>query len=115
VHRGLALPGSDSAARRSHWRSNGEGGSISEGISRTPRSSWSSDAAAHLDPARPERRRLLPNKSSATPIKLGRDLGDKVEILSSLDPADSLGAKPSNALCEGVEAKVQAQPSHQKS
>ncbi len=28
------------------------------------------------------------------PVKLGRDLGDKVEILSGLDAADSLVANP---------------------
>jgi RND family efflux transporter MFP subunit len=45
------------------------------------------------------------------PVKLGRDLGDKVEILSGLDPAEPLVANPSDALREGVEVKVQAQPS----
>lgn len=45
------------------------------------------------------------------PVKLGRDLGDKVEILSGLDPAEPLVANPSDSLGEGVEVKVQAQPS----
>ena len=45
------------------------------------------------------------------PVKLGRDLGDKVEILSGLDPAEPLVANPSDSLREGVEVKVQAQPS----
>ena len=45
------------------------------------------------------------------PVKLGRDLGDKVEILSGLDPAEPLVANPSDSLSEGVEVKVQAQPS----
>ena len=45
------------------------------------------------------------------PVKLGRDLGDKVEILSGLDPAEPLVANPSGSLHEGVEVKVQAQPS----
>jgi multidrug efflux pump subunit AcrA (membrane-fusion protein) len=45
------------------------------------------------------------------PVKLGRDLGDKVEILSGLNPAEPLVANPSGSLHEGVEVKVQAQPS----
>jgi membrane fusion protein (multidrug efflux system) len=44
-------------------------------------------------------------------VKLGRDLGDKVEILSGLDPAEPLVANPSGALREGAEVKVQSQPS----
>ena len=45
------------------------------------------------------------------PVKLGRDLGDKVEILSGLDPAEPLVANPGDSLRDGVEVKVQAQPS----
>jgi multidrug efflux pump subunit AcrA (membrane-fusion protein) len=45
------------------------------------------------------------------PVKLGRDLGDKVEILSRLDAGDSLVANPADALREGVEVKVQTPPS----
>jgi len=44
-------------------------------------------------------------------VKLGRDLGDKVEILSGLNPAEPLVANASGSLHEGVEVKVQAQPS----
>jgi len=44
-------------------------------------------------------------------VKLGRDLGDKVEILSGLDPAEPLVANPSGSLRDGVEVKAQAQPS----
>jgi RND family efflux transporter MFP subunit len=44
-------------------------------------------------------------------VKLGRDLGDKVEVLSGLNPAELLVANPSGSLHEGVEVKVQAQPS----
>jgi membrane fusion protein (multidrug efflux system) len=44
-------------------------------------------------------------------VKLGHDLGDKVEIVSGLDPAEPLVANPSGSLREGVEVKVQAQPS----
>ncbi len=44
-------------------------------------------------------------------VKLGRDLGDKVEILSGLDPAEPLVANPSGSLHEGVEVKTQTQPS----
>ena len=46
----------------------------------------------------------------ARAVKLGRDLGDKVEIVSGLDPAESLVANPTDALQEGAEVKVQVQP-----
>jgi RND family efflux transporter MFP subunit len=45
------------------------------------------------------------------PVKLGRDLGDKVEILSGLDAGDSLVANPSDGLREGLEVKVQRESS----
>jgi RND family efflux transporter MFP subunit len=45
------------------------------------------------------------------PVKLGRDLGDKIEILSGLDAGDSLVANPSDELGEGLEVKVQREPS----
>jgi hypothetical protein len=41
----------------------------------------------------------------------GRDLGDKVEIVSGLNPTESLVANPTDALRDGSEVKVQAQPS----
>ena len=44
-------------------------------------------------------------------VKLGRDLGDKVEIISGLNPTESLVANPTDALRDGTEVKVQAQPS----
>ena len=44
-------------------------------------------------------------------MKLGRDLGDKVEILSGLDAGDSLVANPSDELREGLEVKVQTESS----
>jgi hypothetical protein len=44
-------------------------------------------------------------------VKLGHDLGDKVEILSGLDPTEPLVANPSGSLRDGVEVKVQTQPS----
>ena len=44
-------------------------------------------------------------------VKLGHDLGDKVEILSGLDPTEPLVANPSGSLRDGVEVKAQAQPS----
>ena len=47
----------------------------------------------------------------ARAVKLGRDLGDKVEIVSGLNPAESLVANPTDALQDGAEVKVQAQPS----
>jgi RND family efflux transporter MFP subunit len=47
----------------------------------------------------------------ARTVKLGRDLGDKVEIVSGLNPSEPLVANPSDALRDGVEVKVQTQPS----
>jgi len=46
----------------------------------------------------------------ARSVKLGRDLGDKVEILSGLNPAEPLVANPSGSLREGEEVKSQPQP-----
>jgi RND family efflux transporter MFP subunit len=43
-------------------------------------------------------------------VKLGRDLGEKVEIVSGLNPSESLVANPNDALRDGVEVKPQAQP-----
>ena len=51
------------------------------------------------------------NVIHARAVKLGRDLGDKVEIASGLDPAESLVANPTDALRDGAEVKVQPQPS----
>ena len=42
-------------------------------------------------------------------MKLRHDLGEKVEILSG--PAEPLVANPSGSLRDGVEVKVQTQPS----
>jgi RND family efflux transporter MFP subunit len=47
-------------------------------------------------------------------VKLGHDLGDKVEILSGLDPAEPLVANPSGSLRDGAEVKVQPQPTQPK-
>jgi membrane fusion protein (multidrug efflux system) len=44
-------------------------------------------------------------------VKLGRDLGDKVEVVSGLDPSESLVANPTDALREGTEVNIQTQPS----
>jgi multidrug efflux pump subunit AcrA (membrane-fusion protein) len=43
-------------------------------------------------------------------VKLGRDLGEQVEILSGLGSNESLVANPTDQLREGVEVKAQAQP-----
>jgi RND family efflux transporter MFP subunit len=43
-------------------------------------------------------------------VKLGHDLGDKVEIVGGLDPRDSLVANPNDALREGIQVKIQSQP-----
>jgi multidrug efflux pump subunit AcrA (membrane-fusion protein) len=50
----------------------------------------------------------------ARAVKLGRDLGDKVEILSGLNPTEPLVANPNDALHDGAEVKVQAQPTQTK-
>lgn len=42
-------------------------------------------------------------------VKLGRDLGDKVEIVSGLSPGESLVANPTDGLRDGAEVKVQTQ------
>ncbi|HEY2625628.1 MAG TPA: efflux RND transporter periplasmic adaptor subunit [Candidatus Udaeobacter sp.] len=47
----------------------------------------------------------------ARAVKLGRDLGDKVEIASGLDPSESIVANPTDSLHDGAEVKVQAQAS----
>jgi RND family efflux transporter MFP subunit len=47
----------------------------------------------------------------ARAVKLGRDLGDKVEIASGLNPAESVVANPTDALHDGTEVKMQTQSS----
>lgn len=47
-------------------------------------------------------------------VKLGRDLGDRVEIVSGLDPTDSLVANPTDSLRDGTEVKPQPQPAPSK-
>ena len=47
----------------------------------------------------------------ARAVKLGRDLGDKVEVVSGLNPAEPVVANPTDALHDGAEVKVQTQPS----
>jgi hypothetical protein len=44
-------------------------------------------------------------------VKLGRDLGDKIEILSGVDPAEPVVGNPNDALRDGTEVKVQTQAS----
>jgi membrane fusion protein, multidrug efflux system len=46
-------------------------------------------------------------------VKLGRDLGERVEIVSGLAPNESVVANPTDALRDGTEVKVQAQTSDQ--
>jgi RND family efflux transporter MFP subunit len=46
-------------------------------------------------------------------VKLGRDLGDKVEIVSGLAPREPLVANPTDALRDGAAVKVQAKASNQ--
>jgi membrane fusion protein, multidrug efflux system len=44
-------------------------------------------------------------------VSLGRDLGDKVEVASGLDPGELLVANPTDALRDGTEVNVQTQSS----
>jgi RND family efflux transporter MFP subunit len=48
------------------------------------------------------------NTIRSRPVKLGRDLGEKVEIVSGLNPNESLVANPTDALREGIEVKAQS-------
>ena len=48
------------------------------------------------------------NTIRSRPVKLGRDLGEKVEIVSGLNPDESLVANPTDALREGTEVKAQS-------
>ncbi len=47
-------------------------------------------------------------------MELGNDLGDKVEILSGLDPSEPLVANPGGSLRDGADVKVQPQPTQTK-
>jgi RND family efflux transporter MFP subunit len=51
------------------------------------------------------------NTIRARSVKLGRDLGDKIEILSGVDPAEPVVGNPNDALRDGTEVKVQTQAS----
>jgi RND family efflux transporter MFP subunit len=42
-------------------------------------------------------------------VKLGRDLGDKVEVVSGITPDESLVANPTDALRDGAQVKAQLQ------
>jgi RND family efflux transporter MFP subunit len=44
-------------------------------------------------------------------VKLDRDLGEKVEVASGLDPSESLVANPTDALRDGTEVNIQTQSS----
>jgi multidrug efflux pump subunit AcrA (membrane-fusion protein) len=48
------------------------------------------------------------NTIRSRPVKLGRDLGEKVEIVSGLNRDESLVANPTDALREGTEVKAQS-------
>jgi membrane fusion protein, multidrug efflux system len=43
------------------------------------------------------------------PIKLGRDLGEKIEVISGLESADAVVANPTDSLRDGTEVKVQSE------
>jgi membrane fusion protein, multidrug efflux system len=51
----------------------------------------------------------LKNTIRSRAVKLGRDLGETVEVASGLDPGESLVANPTDALRDGTEVKVQIQ------
>ena len=51
----------------------------------------------------------LKNTIRSRAVKLGRDLGEKVEVASGLDPGESLVANPTDALRDGTEVKLQTQ------
>jgi membrane fusion protein, multidrug efflux system len=44
-------------------------------------------------------------------VKLGRDLGEKVEVASGLNPGESLVANPTDGLRDGTEVNIQTQSS----
>jgi RND family efflux transporter MFP subunit len=48
-------------------------------------------------------------------VRLGHDLGDKVEILSGLQPTERLVANPTGSLHDGLQVKVQVQLQQSKS
>ena len=47
-------------------------------------------------------------------INLGRDLGDRIEIVSGIDPDDSLVANPTDSLRDGTEVKVHSEATRHK-
>jgi len=50
----------------------------------------------------------------ARAVKLGHDLGDKVEIVEGVDAKDAVVSNPTDALREGVEVKIQPQRTEAK-
>ena len=46
------------------------------------------------------------NRAALVPIKIGRDYGDTVEVLSGLQPTDTIIADPSDSLINGAEVQV---------
>jgi hypothetical protein len=54
------------------------------------------------------------NERQEREMELGNDLGDKVEILSRLDPSEPLVANPGGSLRDGADVKVQPQPTQTK-
>lgn len=47
-------------------------------------------------------------KASLTPITIGRDYGDRVEVLSGLAPGDQIIVNPSDSLVDGASVRVNA-------
>ena len=46
------------------------------------------------------------DKAVLTPIKIGRDFGNQVEVLSGINPTDSIVVNPSDSLVSGAQVRV---------
>jgi multidrug efflux pump subunit AcrA (membrane-fusion protein) len=44
------------------------------------------------------------------PIKVGRDFGQSIEILSGVTPADHVITNPTDSLVDGIKVRVQPDP-----
>lgn len=49
---------------------------------------------------------LQQDKAVLTPIKIGRDFGNQVEVLSGISPTDSIVVNPSDSLVSGAQVRV---------
>jgi hypothetical protein len=53
---------------------------------------------------------LQGDKAVLTPIKLGKDYGSEVEVVSGLNATDSIILNPSDSLVSGAQVKVAQEP-----